>query len=65
MAGLSREKVEGVNDHDLDLAVLEVSKAGTEVGDNAIAGNHGVGEDGVAVVLLDLGSWKRELACQA
>jgi hypothetical protein len=65
MTGLSREKVEGVDDHDLDLAVLEVSEASAEVGDDAIAGNHGVGEDGVAVVLLDLGSWERVLVCQA
>ena len=45
------EEVEGVDDHDLGLAVLEVAEAVEKVGDDDVAGDHGVGEDGVAVVL--------------
>mmetsp|Transcript_9659 Transcript_9659/g.22765 ORF Transcript_9659/g.22765 Transcript_9659/m.22765 type:complete len:259 (+) Transcript_9659:754-1530(+) len=45
------EEVEGVDDHDLGLAVLEVAEAVEEVRDDDVAGDHGVGEDGVAVVL--------------
>mmetsp|Transcript_21986 Transcript_21986/g.47928 ORF Transcript_21986/g.47928 Transcript_21986/m.47928 type:complete len:208 (-) Transcript_21986:256-879(-) len=45
------EEVEGIDDHDGSLAILEVAKTIEEVGDYDIAGDHGVGEDGVAVVL--------------
>jgi hypothetical protein len=43
--------VEGVDDHDLDLAVLKVVQAVEQISDDAIAGNHGVGEDSILVVL--------------
>jgi hypothetical protein len=45
------EEVEGVDDHDLALAVLEVAHAVQKVGDDDITGNHGIGEDGVFVIL--------------
>ena len=43
--------MESVDNHDLDLAVLEVTEASAEVGDDAITSNHSVGEHDVLVVL--------------
>jgi hypothetical protein len=45
------EEVESVDDHDLALAVRKVAHAVQKVSDDNISGNHGIGEDGVIVVL--------------
>ena len=46
------EEVEGVNDHDLGLAILaEVAEAAEQVGDHAVARDHRVREDSLVEVL--------------
>mmetsp|Transcript_6238 Transcript_6238/g.10302 ORF Transcript_6238/g.10302 Transcript_6238/m.10302 type:complete len:215 (+) Transcript_6238:676-1320(+) len=45
------KKVEGINDHNLGHAVLQISHAVEQVRDDGITGNQGVGENGIAVVL--------------
>ena len=46
-----REKVEGVNDHDLGAAVLQVAHTVEQVGDDAVTRDHRVREDSVVEVL--------------
>mmetsp|Transcript_34870 Transcript_34870/g.80641 ORF Transcript_34870/g.80641 Transcript_34870/m.80641 type:complete len:267 (-) Transcript_34870:2-802(-) len=45
------EEMEGVHHHHLALSAGQVAHAVEEMGDHHVAGDHGVGEDGVAVVL--------------
>mmetsp|Transcript_13005 Transcript_13005/g.29900 ORF Transcript_13005/g.29900 Transcript_13005/m.29900 type:complete len:239 (+) Transcript_13005:627-1343(+) len=58
-----RKQMEGVDDHDLDLAALEVPKPVKKVGDDTISRNHGVGKDSV-LKLLDLFESKHSLLLQ-
>ena len=43
--------MKGINDHNLGLSVLQVSKASQKIGNDTVARNHGIGKDGIAIVL--------------
>mmetsp|Transcript_9173 Transcript_9173/g.13734 ORF Transcript_9173/g.13734 Transcript_9173/m.13734 type:complete len:237 (+) Transcript_9173:784-1494(+) len=45
------EEVERIDDHNLALSIGQVSHAVKQVGNDAVTSDHGVGEDGVSVVL--------------